>query len=358
MPKFLKDGEILEAVKDVINGGTDCKLAVAYWDNGAAEKIGVDSAKGEKVHIICDPWGGACSKDELLALSKNPRVKLRHLKDLHAKVYMTPKGAIVGSANASTKGLGKSDGQTINHEAAVQFGSNEDCSDLRDWFDSKWKTALPLIEEVIKSLPSPKKAPPGPKIPKPTVLELMEIDPEWFRENRVRLIVYEQEDATSEALDLYNKTAGEVYSEITRQAYEDDGFCPYFEVDSGWGIDPLEIVICYSYANRKQLEWDGIWTLKDEDPRSHGNVKIVFLDAHNKHARVRDLNFPAIEKAQLRDKIDAYVRANGFQKDQAGDLIDMNLADFWASPLPEHPWLQKLDPEARKRIIDFANDCE
>jgi hypothetical protein len=355
MPKFLKDGEILETVKEVIHGGIDCRLAVAYWGNGAAEKIGIDSAKGEKVHIICDPWGGACSKDELLSLSRNPRVKLRHLKDLHAKVYLTSKGAVVGSANASTKGLGKSDGQPINHEAAVRLEPNEDCSDLRDWFDSKWKAALPLIEQTIKSLPALKKSPPVPKIPKPTVLEVMEIDPDWFRENRVRLVVYEDEDASQEALDLYEKTAGEVYDKATLEAYDEENSCPYFEIEPGWSIDHSEIVVCFSYSERKRPEWAGIWTLKDEEPRTDKNVTIVFVDAHNNHQKVRDLKLPASERAQIAEKIDAHVRATGFSKDQFGELIDMNLADFWKGPLPEHPWFQKLDPEARKRIISFAD---
>jgi hypothetical protein len=55
MARFLKDAEILKAVQKVIRDGKDCKLAVAYWGDGAAEKIGIANAKGKKVHIVCDP---------------------------------------------------------------------------------------------------------------------------------------------------------------------------------------------------------------------------------------------------------------------------------------------------------------
>jgi (2Fe-2S) ferredoxin len=131
-------------------------------------------------------------------------------------------------------------------------------------------------------------------------------------------------------------------------------FCPYFEIEPGWGVDRSEIVVCFSYSKSRKLEWDGIWTLKDEEPRDDGKVQIVFLDAHNKHRKIRDLKFPEPEKALFAEKIDSHVRAMGFQKDQYGELIDMNLADFWACPVPEHHWFQKLNPEAKKRIIDFA----
>ncbi|WP_262267266.1 MULTISPECIES: phospholipase D family protein [Microvirga] len=353
MPKFLKDGEILKAVKEIIDGGNKCRLAVAYWGWGAAEKIGIGKAKGPRVDIICDPWSGACNKEQLLALAKNPKVRLRHLRDLHAKVYLTSKGAVIGSANASTKGLGKSDGQTINHEAAIKFGANEDRKDLSDWFESKWKLARRLTEKQIVKLPVLPKPPVASiKQPQRTVMEVMGTDRDWFRQNRVRLMAYDPDEASDAAVALYKKTADEVYDPATRKEYEDNYYYPIFEAVPGWKIDPSDIVICFAFDGKtKEVEFDGIWTLKDEDPRVEGTTKILFLDGHT---AVEDLKFPRSEIAALRAKVKRYLKANNYKEDRYGDLIDMNLADFWESPLLDDPWLRKLDPMAKRRILNFA----
>jgi len=352
MPKFLKDGKILEAVKDVVDGGENCKLAVAYWGRGAAKKIGIANAKGHKVDIICDPWGGACNKEELLALARNPKVRLRHLKDLHAKVYLPSKGAVVGSANASTKGLGKTDGTTINHEAAIKFGADEDCKELSDWFESKWKLARRLSDKRIVKLPVLPPPPAAPKQPQSSVLKVMETDRDWFRRNRVRLLAYDPESASDGAMALYQKTADEVYDPADRKDYEDQGYYPFFEVVSDWKIESSEIVICFAcWQKTQEVEFDGIWTLKDEDPQVKGATKIVFLDGHDK---IEDLELPKPEISRLVAKVKRYLKARGYQEDRYGDLIDMNLADFWESPFLDDPWLMKLDPEAKKKILDFA----
>jgi len=352
MPAFLGNGEILNAIKDVIDGGDDCRLAVAYWGLGAAERIGIKGAKGE-VQIICDPWGGACSKEELLALCRTPNVRLRHLKDLHAKVYLSSKGAVVGSANASTKGLGKANGKTINHEAAVRFGAGDDRNDIRDWFSLKWKHAYPLIEkDVIARVPDPPKPSSGARISRPTVLEVMSADPGWFQENRVRILVYDPDDTSDAAWDLYQKHAGEIYEPITRKDYEDRGPYPFFEVVGDWTIEPSDIFICFQYsAKRNKNEWDGIWTLKDLAPVTDGSTTIVFLDGHRK---VRGLRLPRYEIKTLTDMVRDYMRANGIHPDDFGNLIDMNLADFFERSVIEDPWLEKLYPEAKKKIVDFA----
>ena len=49
---------------------------------------------------------GGTSPKALVALGATKNKQLRHVPDLHAKVYISDRGVVVGSANASSNGIG------------------------------------------------------------------------------------------------------------------------------------------------------------------------------------------------------------------------------------------------------------
>jgi hypothetical protein len=94
-------------IKKLLESSSQIRAAVAYWGADAMEQLGIEGLAGRDVIIICDLMSGACNPDEIERLQKylgRQRVLMRD--NLHAKVWLTEKGAIVGSSNASANGLG------------------------------------------------------------------------------------------------------------------------------------------------------------------------------------------------------------------------------------------------------------
>jgi phosphatidylserine/phosphatidylglycerophosphate/cardiolipin synthase-like enzyme len=134
---FLKDNDILIKLREAIRRSKGIDLAVAYWGANACKTLGLNLIKGP-VRIICDAHSGACNPDELkILLKKGFDVKTRI--GLHAKVAITSKSVIVGSANASTNGLGQEGEEANNIEAAAFIVDREFLATVQTWFDSLWK---------------------------------------------------------------------------------------------------------------------------------------------------------------------------------------------------------------------------
>jgi hypothetical protein len=352
MERFLKDREILESVREIVSGSDFSDLAVAYWGKNAAEGIGLDAAVGT-VRVICDAWSGACNPDELRKLYNHPNVQLRSLDNLHSKVYLTSKGAVVGSANASNLGLQYEPNGSGNHEAAVRLASPDHCAEIQAWFESKWRDAYSLTMIDIDSLPDP-----GP-IERPphterSIVDVLETEPGWFIKNPVRLFVYESEDGAPTAHDSYLAFAGTVCGKATAEEFKERRIFPYFEVSDGWKVSESEAFICFGYSrDASSPSWDGIWAQGGEKPRTLTNgVQILLLSERN---RVNGLRIAETDKAQIAERIEVYIKHDGWAQDQHGALIDMDLAAFWKNPLLEDPWFESLDPTAREKIVHFAS---
>jgi len=74
--------------------------------------------------------------------------RVRHCKDLHAKVLIAGKQALAGSANFTTKGI------TRRVEVSVLFDSCEHVQELRAWFDLLWSQTAPVAEANLRSCAS------------------------------------------------------------------------------------------------------------------------------------------------------------------------------------------------------------
>ena len=105
MIRFLDTAATLREAKRLLSTCEEAVLAVAFWGEGAQERLGLTKKHAGMVTIFCDPESGACNPDaleELLEIGIEVRAK-RHL---HAKVLWTPKAVIIGSSNVSANGLG------------------------------------------------------------------------------------------------------------------------------------------------------------------------------------------------------------------------------------------------------------
>lgn len=127
----------------------DLDLAVAFWGTGAIQLLGL--AKPERdLRVLLDLSSGASHPDEVNALRRLSRCKVRCLPRFHAKTYLSDRAMVVGSANASGDGLGKKGAEhTRWHELAMFSDDPVVVREGADWFDRKWRTAKIVTDEDV-----------------------------------------------------------------------------------------------------------------------------------------------------------------------------------------------------------------
>ena len=152
---FLSDDQILSLIKKLCaKKQSPLQIAVAYWGDEALVKTKLRhriQSNPETVQVICDLESGACNPGQIQHLLK-ANVRVKSLKNFHAKVWICDDVVIVGSANASSNGLGffEGDSPRINVEAAVSVSDRTFAREVQQWFDSQWEAAT-RAEDKIKS---------------------------------------------------------------------------------------------------------------------------------------------------------------------------------------------------------------
>lgn len=136
MLRFIREQEVAKAFAVAVRKDKQARIAVAFWGQGAAKKLGL--SRGVDVRIVCNLDHVGCNPyavQELLDIG----IQVRTHPRLHAKVYSTEKVCIVGSSNASTNGL------TVEGEDAVGWREANILSDDPDlvrnangFFDEMW----------------------------------------------------------------------------------------------------------------------------------------------------------------------------------------------------------------------------
>jgi hypothetical protein len=101
----------------------DC--AVTFWSGSSRDEL-FPRWKKQKVRIICDISMGCNSKGSLEAYGAPKNPLLRVWDGLHAKVFVSSAGAVVGSANASFNGLGRN-----LHKAKIRSAHRRGANILR-----------------------------------------------------------------------------------------------------------------------------------------------------------------------------------------------------------------------------------
>ena len=136
---FLGGKQLTTATKRIINEGDQIKVAIAYWGKDALSLLGLNSRK-KTVKVICCLRNGASDPAIISRFGK----RARQNDKLHAKVIWTPKGAIIGSANASSNGLPEEE-ELANGliEAGIYVNNSRTLASIESWFDFQFKNARP-----------------------------------------------------------------------------------------------------------------------------------------------------------------------------------------------------------------------
>jgi hypothetical protein len=135
MNRLIKDQTDLSSwVRDQAG---NVNLAVAFWGEGALKALGL--AAGQNFRVLLDLNAGGTNPqvvEELLRLSPE---QVRQIERLHAKVYVGCSEVVIGSANASTSGLGV-EGFESRHwtELSLYTDDVSTVAAAKNWFEAQW----------------------------------------------------------------------------------------------------------------------------------------------------------------------------------------------------------------------------
>ncbi|WP_314374454.1 phospholipase D family protein [Sphingomonas paucimobilis] len=188
MARFLDHKQVRGAVQTVI-AGDDVRCAVAFWGDGALKALFGSKKRASKARIICDLSMGGTNPEELALLGAPDNPDLKHLRGLHAKLYLSSAGMVVTSANASNRGIG-----FVEPAALTECGTfhRPDTTAFRKgakWFDTIWGKADMVDPEALATARAawakrPRHgAPKGTPsfAPPDTLLRRIAADPEGYR---------------------------------------------------------------------------------------------------------------------------------------------------------------------------------
>ena len=143
MTEFLVDEALTSKIREIV-AGESVRCAVAYWGN---HNFG--DTKSWK--IVCDIVGGATSPSALKRLGAPNNRHLKHVINLHAKVYMSDRGIVVASANASANGLGYDGKPPCLLEAGTFWEANSKAwKQAEKWFSSLFTDAHPIGKDELE----------------------------------------------------------------------------------------------------------------------------------------------------------------------------------------------------------------
>lgn len=202
MLSFIKGDKVVEAFLKLKGESASADLAVAFWGEGSATQLKIQ--KNSNTRIICNLESGACNPDEIEKLRRLANIKTQ--KELHAKVYSTKKGAIIGSSNASTNGLAipASDARWWR-EANVVVNNKRILARIAKWFEKEWSDAKTITDSDIqrarvqwgkRSSMAPHRKKKGE-----TLIAALKSNPELLKATKIYCLVY------SEGLDAGAKRA-------------------------------------------------------------------------------------------------------------------------------------------------------
>ena len=222
MVRFIAGSDLVDAIRDVLSGN-DVRCVVAFWGAGAEALL--NQATGDQPRVICDVTLGGTSPNALRALGAPKNDCLRYVPNLHAKVYISDRGAIVGSANASQNGVGLDGPPTLIESGVLVPPDDDACGQAVAWFETQWKaskkvdaSALALATKRFR----PGRAAGNRPVDSRSLLDLIAADPDRFSDISIVLTEIEstQRERNSVRSAVKNANPGEAQN---IDALPDDG---------------------------------------------------------------------------------------------------------------------------------------
>lgn len=135
---LIHDNQYLETLRNLLNEADEVSMAVAFW--GAGSESIFEDWNGKSLRIICNLALGGTNPTVIGELMKRKNTEVLQLNDLHAKLVLTEKAMIVGSANISSNGLGLEDGEAAGfRELGIVSKDAKQLQAACTWFEELWE---------------------------------------------------------------------------------------------------------------------------------------------------------------------------------------------------------------------------
>lgn len=145
MAEFLEGEHLSAAIRDVL-AGDDVRCAVAFWGRGARDDLFGTPERARAARIVCDIGMGGTNPDELTELGAPANQDLRHVPGLHAKAYMSNRGLVVASANASDNGIGFGRKPLLIECGTRHPANSSTYRNAASWFEDLWSEKAEVID--------------------------------------------------------------------------------------------------------------------------------------------------------------------------------------------------------------------
>lgn len=285
---FITSENYVEQVSKVVDESKSLSVAVAFW--GKSSDSVFKSKKGLPIRIICNLMSGGTNPDPIRILRDTPGVEIRQMNDLHAKMIVGEKHAIVGSANFSTNGLRLEDAQESSwKEAGILTTDAVEISSIQSWFDNLWPLSGVIEDEHLKQAEEiwNTRNPPPPAPPWNPSISLMKTPLAELKNKPIYITVY-RELPSPHAENTFKKVESEVViSSNARLSSLPAGSLSFYE---DWEILPENAsLISIYYGPRGKINvadsWRRIPELDEQFFDKEGVTKFIQIAVREKHVQ-------------------------------------------------------------------------
>jgi len=139
--EFLSEAGLSNRIRQICDA-QDVDCAVAFWGVGIKRDLFPRWSTG-KIRVVCDISMGATCRAALHELGAPRNANLRVNDGLHSKVYISERGAVIGSPNASENGVGRNgsaSGRLLEAGVFCPAGSKAH-AEVAQWFNALFNQA-------------------------------------------------------------------------------------------------------------------------------------------------------------------------------------------------------------------------
>ena len=343
--RFLTGPEVRTEVRRISRRPGKLRAAVAYWGDGATERIGLSERENpEQAQIICDLLSGSCNPGEITALMQRG-IRVKMLDRLHAKVWINGNEVILGSANASRNGLPVTDedARQANIEAAFLSGDPSLSREVTKWFKNQWRLASEIDDDRLaqagelwkRRRHSPERA------FTPTLLQRIR-NPDSSDQFFLLRLIASSGGLSPDALQFHKDDAERYFSVEEWSTFGAEQ--PFYELarNSEWRCPPGTVLMDFSGDD---FSFTGFWELRDYAPieREDSQIRLVTKLPHFDGYSLSDE-----DQQEIRGMIQERVAQHGSQRAELGFDVNMDFLEFWDADRPA------LKRQLIDRVVDAA----
>ena len=326
---FLSSQAYTNTIRETIASSHSLAIAIAFWGVGSDELF--QSLSGKTLRVICNLTSGGTNPKAIRALMAfdNPKMDIRQLNNLHAKVVVGEQSAVIGSANFSTNGLCL-EGQECSgwEEAGFQTKSPDDVAAAQQWFDANWDKATLIKETDLKQAQERWDARYRASVFSGQNKSLMSLPTEILKNLDIYVVVC-RDDSTKEAKKVYQGKLDSVTGQHSSESDSSIGF-DHSEHDfyENWNLSEEQHLpkgvplIAVGYDDNGEFSVLDTWVRNSVD----GSFKYTGTEKRGEHGTITGVvrvpnweefnfafEFGEKDKAKLKKGMEAFIKKRAGQ---------------------------------------------